>query len=115
MSEDHYEEILNILVKFKEDTMGKVLKYPTTGICYATERAITHLACYGTWAATCGDAFSGWSRFSGDRRYPVPSPDKHMTPKEYYQSTLDKWVGEYGKLRMELLDHLIEWYSERIN
>lgn len=52
-----------------------------------------------------------WEYFSGDENYPVPSttleiPNK-LTPETMYFKTANKWVGEYGALRMDLLRHCI--------
>ena len=41
----------------------------------------------------------GWSEYSGDREYPVPSINGY----QYL-----KWHGEYGAARLRLLDYLIE-------
>lgn len=57
-----------------------------------------------------------WPKFSGIPSHPVPVPDsllnnyrKSGIPSvEIYDTVLNKWVGEYGELRRELLDFLIE-------
>ena len=59
---------------------------------------------------------SKWPKFSGIPSHPVPVPDsllnnyrKSGIPSvEIYDAVLNKWVGEYGELRRELLDFLIE-------
>lgn len=55
--------------------------------------------------------FPWWDRYSGDCRYPVPSTNDELTPKGMFGHATDLgelWTGEYGDLRMELLDFLIE-------
>lgn len=57
-----------------------------------------------------------WPKFSGIPSYPVPVPDslkphyaREGIPCEaIYDSQLNKWEGEYGELRRELLQFLIE-------
>lgn len=70
--------------------------------------------CCNVWLV-CGEDAEGWicavaqhwSKFSGDVKYPVPHPDV-ICPIAAYQFTRDVWTGEYGQLRYELLDFLIE-------
>lgn len=58
-----------------------------------------------------------WPKFSGISSYPVPVPDslkpqyaKQTIPCEAIYDDLSehKWLGEYGELRRELLQFLIE-------
>jgi len=53
--------------------------------------------------------FAKWPKFSGRLNFPVPVPASHAAnPGVYYLSTPNKWIGEYGKSRKELLNWLIE-------
>ncbi len=49
--------------------------------------------------------FTTWSQYSGSIVFPVPARDASMFQKHRDEGTL--WDGEYGVLRMQLLDHLI--------
>ena len=58
-----------------------------------------------------------WHLHSGDRMCPVPVPEQdkirwpNMAPYSWYMyraKQLTLWAGDYGKLRLELLDFLIE-------
>ena len=53
------------------------------------------------------EAFMAWPKFSGDIDYPVPSTTKGVSAKEMYLCTPNKWEGEYGQLRFELLEFCI--------
>ena len=48
-----------------------------------------------------------WDKYSGNVIYPVPNPSGGG-PAIAYNSCRNLWVGEYGALRYELLDHLIK-------
>ena len=48
-----------------------------------------------------------WPKAVNFDRYPVPCPG-YTNPAEGYHATEDKWAGEYGLLRIELLDWLIQ-------
>ena len=48
-----------------------------------------------------------WPKATNYDDYPVPCPG-YTNPAEGYHATEDKWAGEYGLLRMELLDWLIQ-------
>lgn len=57
--------------------------------------------------------FKTWPKYSGNPSFPVPSPahpdDMWAAEISYRQAncTRNMWSGEYGKQRIELLDHLI--------
>ena len=58
-------------------------------------------------------AFYTWPKFSGDINYPINDPyNKVSAPRVYDQ--LPKWIGEYGALRFELLDHVIDFLKREI-
>lgn len=52
--------------------------------------------------------FVSWQYYSGDLMYPVPSPQAGMCPSREYRHTDDVWIGDYGDLRMDLLNHCIK-------
>ncbi|ASD52157.1 hypothetical protein KNT64_gp205 [Pseudomonas phage PspYZU05] len=52
------------------------------------------------------DIFPKWPKFSGRLNFPVPSIDECNPGAAFVYN--DKWKGEYGDLRKELLDFLIE-------
>lgn len=52
-----------------------------------------------------------WPKYSGEYDYPVPSVDEGRTPCQcFHENLFGLWEGytEYGALRRELLDWLIE-------
>ena len=58
-------------------------------------------------------AFYTWPKFSGDVNFPILDPyNKVSTSRAYCE--LPKWVGEYGALRFELLDHVIDCLKREI-
>ena len=58
-------------------------------------------------------AFPTWPKFSGDVQYPINDPCNEVSAYRAY-CNLPKWVGEYGELRFELLDHIINFLEEEI-
>ena len=48
-----------------------------------------------------------WPKAANSVGYPVPCPG-YTNSAEGYHATEDKWAGEYGALRIELLDWLIQ-------
>jgi hypothetical protein len=52
--------------------------------------------------------FPLWDKFSGNINYPVPSTDIGYSSECLYNYKDNLWEGEYGALRYELLDFLIE-------
>ncbi|ASD52152.1 hypothetical protein KNT64_gp200 [Pseudomonas phage PspYZU05] len=60
------------------------------------------------------ESFMTWGQFSGSIDYPVPAPQSFKNdPKtpSYYQAYVDlpHWKGEYGSLRLSLLNHAIKY------
>ena len=110
MSRELYKEIVDLLVELKEGDLGELCKRKNVSISSAMHCKASYDA-FMLWYNTSDDVYDNWDKFSGDYMYPVPSPDENMTPEEYYYYTPNKWGGEYGKLRMDLLDRMIEWYS----
>lgn len=51
--------------------------------------------------------FSDWDKFSGDMFHPVPDPHG-LSPLDAFVNSDNKWSGEYGKLRIDLLDFMIQ-------
>lgn len=52
-----------------------------------------------------------WPKFSGNLNYPVPPANPGETAETEFWNAFNletMWQGEYGALRMELLDYLIE-------
>ena len=60
------------------------------------------------WEGTLTKLMITWPKFSGNECYPVPSPDLEEGSQQVYMRTHDEWSGEYGALRYELLDFLID-------
>lgn len=86
----------------------------TEGICNNLEDTLTH-ECHPDTRAYYKDSpahiwmravAKRWPKWSGDSVYPVP--DSELLPDDAYQQYDEKWQGEYGDLRRELLDFLIE-------
>lgn len=54
------------------------------------------------------DLFVSWPKFSGDIIYPIKAPGYQTGEASYLsEENHNKWEGEYGNLRKELLDFLI--------
>ena len=96
---------------------------PSYGICkQVTDRTLCsvgyiHLRDY--WDCTRHSAFEDWDEFSGDLVYPVPAYKQGQTAGAAYDSRLYSelpfWSRrtKHDQARWRLLDHLIQWYSER--
>ena len=58
-------------------------------------------------------AFCTWPKFSGDVQFPINDPYNEVSAPRAYDY-LPKWIGEYGALRFELLDHVIDCLKREI-
>lgn len=59
--------------------------------------------------------FAMWPKFSGDRRFPVPSTDSSLTAEQMFSvfsDAEDLWTGEYGQLRKDLCLWLADYYEK---
>ena len=61
------------------------------------------------------ELFNSWEKFSGNIFYPVPSPDNTLNEEDIYIKTKNVWFGEYGQLRIELLDFMIETLQSELS
>ena len=59
------------------------------------------------------EAFYKWPKFSGDVNFPINDPYNKVSAHRAYDD-LPKWIGEYGALRFELLDHVIDYLKKEI-
>ncbi len=58
---------------------------------------------------------TSWPKYSGNYWYPVPCPEEEMyvgvdarsNASRYYNYCHNMWEGEYGKLRMQMLEFCI--------
>lgn len=61
------------------------------------------------------DHFRRWEHFSGSTSYPIKVPAyleaERSNPLRVYQQ-LPKWIGEYGDLRWQLVDHILACIQE---
>mgnify|MGYP006899689631 CR=1 FL=1 len=64
------------------------------------------------------ELFIGWPKFSGMRSYPVPIGDPNVTDisaAAYFMEAENMYIGDYGKLRIELIDYLIEQLEANVD
>lgn len=65
------------------------------------------------------DVFESWPKFSGQDMYPIPDPKGVLNARcifdDYETEGKSMWDKRtaYGKLRYELLDHLITYFETR--
>ena len=83
-------------------------RHPTAGICYALSRSYEYqIASHDTglyMKAALRAAMMSWPKYSGDFIYPIPGGGMA------YDNHRAKWdrTTEYGRLRWELLDWIIQ-------
>ena len=58
--------------------------------------------------------FRKWPHFSGSILYPIPDVCSG-DPSDAFNNTFDMYTGEYGKLRLELAQFMIDNLEERLN
>lgn len=58
--------------------------------------------------------FKAWPKFSGTLNFPVPHPTEPFSAASAYYAAENKWEGEYGALRMELLDFCITELEDQL-
>lgn len=81
------------------------IRFPGSGICGNT-------GMYGNVPLRIrNEAFRAWPKFSGEKLYPIAFDG--FSGNQLYTSTVDKWTGEYGELRVELLKFMVEFYYNK--
>lgn len=89
-------------------------KYKNYGICAAIQNSgIIHRTSLNLWRGNRYSAFAAWDKFSGSYSYPVPSTKKGYSPGMMYDFCQNMWSKrtQYGRLRLELLEHLIKYFE----
>lgn len=95
LDKEYLQSVLDAFIRVKAGELDK----PECGICHNAT------VISGRWVYTLvGYLSQGWDKYSGNRTYPVP----------YKVGDTDKWTGEYGQLRYELLDFLIEELTKKV-
>ena len=105
--------LLNALLVVKDNYKNE--KY-TTGICFLLKKEISDLddGIYNDIIDEFYNLVQKWPKYSGCIDYPVPSPycDDDRSPEDIYWSNSyaeTLWSGDYGNLRIELLDFMIDY------
>ena len=96
------------LTRLRHDVaLGIQIKY--SGICFNTlyDGEGNHKIDLAGASWDLGDLCRKWPKAANACNFPVPCPG-YTDPAEGYCATEDKWAGEYGLLRIELLDWLIQ-------
>lgn len=108
------EKMLQTLRKVRDDYYNDGYDFDCcAGICYNVKRALYQLGLYEVCYSTELPAlFETWPKYSGDSRFPVPSTYKDWSAEKQFNMTVNMWEGEYGELRVELLDHCISELEE---
>lgn len=114
-------ELLRALRAVKWDVYSGEFKIARkdTGLCDAVIYVVRSGRVFGVARNVVGELkplFVKWPTFSGHNAFPVPDPDCNdddgtFEAREIFfaESEEDRmWAGEYGQLRLELLDFCIE-------
>lgn len=122
MNKLHNPELLSYLQNLKIAVVnnlqdGPIKFHAGVGICNNRNRPPNSRELLAT-------LISGWPKSTGSRQFPVPCPGVPPQDKDYgkylsrvnraasrYRNSRNHWEGDYGALRMELLEWLINELS----
>lgn len=82
---------------------------PNNGICFSVREHAT-VEAFDLWLDVRRGLFESWPLYSGDPIYPVPG---YPSAGEAYNHCRHYWEGEYGDMRRDLLDFLIQECAAR--
>lgn len=115
--------ILDVLKQLKIQVDSHNIPYYLldSGICFCTENMLyehkvhelARISLSNLVNITFKPYFEKWPKFSGNEDYPIPDPFLGC-PRRVYWNMENMWVGEYGALRIELLDFLISELEKEI-
>jgi hypothetical protein len=102
--------IVKVLTIIKDNVAAN--KFPVHGLCGAFKEI------RGKYLPSCmniyGIRFEDWPHFSGDRLFPIPDPTGEYNELEAFYAKA-KYTGDYGILRLDLLDWLIKQFEGKLN
>ena len=89
------------------------LAFTCMGMCHGLESVMQrNNVCFADRVAVrcvLSDLWKQWPKYSGHSQFPVPSANPEITAEmAFFYANMRMWVDDYGKLRLELLDFLIE-------
>ena len=110
-----------VLLTIKWDVDGKTLskEYKMRGICGCLDDRIEKF--YSDLESECkilkynfhlSSYFETWDKYSGNDCFPIKLFG--ISPQACYYRNKEKWTGEYGKLRYELLCYIINEIEKEI-
>lgn len=112
MKRETIEQVLVLLQELKD---GKITEeHKKTGICSFLDLEMNRrhkvILDHGwNYSFNCA-----WEHFSGALVYPVPDPEGLTTPSRAYHDCAYYWVGPYGELRINLVNHYIKCLEEMV-
>lgn len=120
-------DALKLIQKYAQEQHPELLW--SSGICYNTWRELLFSASDVVTEETVDEEvwtycilvplFRTWPKFSGINAFPVPATqEKYYSlesgPSSQYMAEHNLWVGEYGKMRLDLLEHMITELAKKI-
>ncbi|ASD52144.1 hypothetical protein KNT64_gp192 [Pseudomonas phage PspYZU05] len=102
------KEIRSVLREFSEDNIDELIELNTLLYSGApfTCYTITGIA-QVIFKLFAVENFDKWPKFNGNHSFPVPAPSGVTSSEVDAFYRLSRWEGEYGDLRLELLNFLI--------
>lgn len=106
------EKLSDVLKKMSDDSVVEL----GCGIC--NNEILLQSNHWNTFNRMKDRAFDSWEHFSGCYSYPVPSPNKRLESDLYYsfaacRDTMWSKYSKYGRMRRDLLEHLIKFFEEK--
>lgn len=112
MKDNH--PILTALLAIKQDALAGKVKDPMCGLCVNVSE-YANIDENSSWVRTkewLGRQFYTWPKFSGDTTHPiVGGHDAYIKAK--YEHSMFSRTTRYGRLRWNLLNHLIRKAKEQ--
>lgn len=109
-------DILTVLTTIKDNVAAS--KFPVTGLCSTFYNI--HNESLSHCMSLYGFSYEDWPHYSGYKKFPVPDPErKHHAEREHdaeaiYWNSPNRYIGEYGMLRLDLLDWLIKQFESKL-
>lgn len=112
LAREETSDLIKIVKRIKEILEGRNT-VTSMGLCTNINNELCQSTSYA-WRRISPVLFRDWPLYSGLPKHPVPATSPEQSPFLAYMTTRNLYEGEYGELRINLANYIIDRLVEAI-